>query len=442
MTRIHFTLCAAATTLAYACASEEPGGASPNPTEPVTATPTESTAAPSVSATDPVPPATTVPGSAGAPGAGGAPTSTLPDPTVDPTASVPAGTAGAPTTGGMGGASGMGGAVAGGMGGMPMAGGMGGMGGMGPQAPDMLSGTGLFTEKGVDGALVLAEGVREFEPLYWLWSDGSGKRRYVYLPPGTQIDTSDPDHWAFPAGTKFWKSFISGTQLVETRLIEKTGDGPEDWLFATYAWTTPDATDAVKMDYKDPWINAAGTTHDIPSGPSCEKCHIGLKDRVLGFSALQLNHDLPGVTLASLMDEGLLTDAISLDIGMPGDDEVTQNVVGYFHANCGNCHNDQPGLPIESVPAPQLMLRVLVDDLTLEDTGLFQTAINQRSTASSDLPVDYRIFGGDIDQSAVRFRMTLRMIEDQMPPIGTETQDEEGLAMIEEWIMSLPPPTE
>jgi hypothetical protein len=142
------------------------------------------------------------------------------------------------------------------------------------------------------------------------------------------------------------------------------------------------------------------------------------------------------------MDEGLLTDAISLDIGMPGDDELTQNVVGYFHANCGNCHNDEPGLPVESVPAPQLMLRVLVDDLTLEDTGLFQTAINQRSTASTDLPVDYRIFGGDIDQSAVRFRMTLRMIEDQMPPIGTEVQDEEGLALIEEWIMSLPPPTE
>jgi hypothetical protein len=34
------------------------------------------------------------------------------------------------------------------------------------------------------------------------------------------------------------------------------------------------------------------------------------------------------------------------------------------------------------------------------------------------------------------------MIEDQMPPIGTEVQDEEGLALIEEWIMSLPPPTE
>jgi hypothetical protein len=83
-----------------------------------------------------------------------------------------------------------------------------------------------------------------------------------------------------------------------------------------------------------------------------------------------------------------------------------------------------------------------VNDLTLEDTGLLRTAVNQRSTASSDLPVDYRISGGDIEQSAVRFRMTLRLHEDQMPPIGTEVQDDEGLAMIEEWIQSLPPPAE
>src|SRR5688572_15557345 len=71
----------------------------------------------------------------------------------------------------------------------------------GMEAPALLSETGLFTAR-VDGQLMLAEGVREFQPKYALWSDGALKNRYIYLPPGTQIDTSDEDHWVFPAGTK------------------------------------------------------------------------------------------------------------------------------------------------------------------------------------------------------------------------------------------------
>jgi hypothetical protein len=310
------------------------------------------------------------------------------------------------------------------------------------EPPPMLSETGLFTGRDEEGNLILAEGVREFEPRYWLWSDGSDKYRYVYLPPGTQIDTSDPDHWVLPAGTKLWKSFVIGGQLVETRLTERTGDGPSDYVFATYYWASADAEDAIKMDYEELLINAAGTTHDIPNGIMCERCHGALQERALGFSAIQLNHDLPGVTLTKLMDEGLLTDPISLDIGVPGDDELTRDALGYLHANCGNCHNDDIGVPEENVPEPQLLLRILTTDQTLEDTGVFQTAINQPTTASSELAVDYRIEGGNIEESAVHFRMTQRMIEDQMPPIGTEVQDMDGLELIQSWIETLPPPAE
>lgn len=310
-----------------------------------------------------------------------------------------------------------------------------------PEAPEMLSETGLYAERGADGELVLAEGVREFEPRYWLWSDGSDKRRYIYLPPDTQINTYDPDHWVFPVGTKFWKSFISADQLVETRLIWRTGEGENDWLFATYFWMSADATDAIKMDYKNLLLNAAGTDHDIPNGIMCERCHGALKDRALGFSALQLNHDRGGLDLATLMDEGLITDPISLDIGMPGDDELTREALGYLHANCGNCHNDANGLPVENVPEPQMLLRVSVHDETLEDTDTFNTAVNQPTTASGELAIPYRIAGGSLDDSAVHFRMTQRMIEDQMPPIGTEIVDPDGLELIQSWVETLPPPS-
>ena len=324
-------------------------------------------------------------------------------------------------------------------------GGAGGSGG----APAMLSETGLFTERGADQELVLAEGVREFEPRYWLWSDGSDKKRYVYLPPGTQIDTSDPDSWVLPAGAKLWKSFIAnetdeGTGvplLIETRLIERTGDGPDDYLFATYWWESADATDAVLMDPEQQLINAGPTSHDIPNGSHCQRCHGTSAERVLGFSALQLNHDLGGLNLETLMTEGWLTDPISLDIQMPGEDQQTQDALGYLHANCGNCHNDNPGIPLDAIPEPQMLLKVSVNDLTLEDTGFYQTALNQPGTASDHLALPYRFQGGSPEQSIAFHRMNLRYSEDQMPPLGTKLTDDDKLELMRSWIQALPPPS-
>lgn len=358
------------------------------------------------------------------------------------------GTGASAGTGGAGDSGGVGGSAAGGAGGEAGSAAMGGAGGQMIEAPGLLSETGLFTAR--DGVeLVLADGIRQFQPKYWLWSDGSDKRRYVYLPPGTQIDTSDADHWVVPVGMKLWKSFIVGDnppQLVETRLIERTGEGPNDFLFATYFWETPDATDASLVPYGDQIHDAANTTHDIPNGFLCEECHNRLKDRALGFSAIQLNHDLENLdwlNLETLMTEGWLTDAIPLTIEPPGDDQLTRDALGYLHANCGNCHNDSPGVALENVPEPQLLLRLLVDDETVEGTGVYQTAVNQPTTTSGSaaLELDYRIFGGDETQSAAYVRMTLRYHENQMPPIGTEETDPTGLETIGSWIQTLPPPT-
>jgi hypothetical protein len=46
-----------------------------------------------------------------------------------------------------------------------------------------------------------------YSPQYPLWSDGEVKRRWIFLPPGSAIDASDPDVWELPKGTKVWKEF-------------------------------------------------------------------------------------------------------------------------------------------------------------------------------------------------------------------------------------------
>src|SRR5262245_50772585 len=68
-------------------------------------------------------------------------------------------------------------------------------------------------------ARTLNPALLEYEPRFALWSDGASKRRWIELPPDTTIDDTDPDHWVFPVGTRFWKEFRTPTgALLETRL--------------------------------------------------------------------------------------------------------------------------------------------------------------------------------------------------------------------------------
>jgi hypothetical protein len=77
--------------------------------------------------------------------------------------------------------------------------------------------TGLFAAGSPAGT---GPGVMSFTPQYALWSDGAAKRRWLYLPPGTQIDAANPDAWEFPRGTRLWKEFAHD-RAVETRYIER-----------------------------------------------------------------------------------------------------------------------------------------------------------------------------------------------------------------------------
>ena len=60
-----------------------------------------------------------------------------------------------------------------------------------------------------------------FKPQYELWSDGEGKKRWVYIPECEKIDSSNMNDWSFPVGTRFFKEFSVGNKKVETRYIER-----------------------------------------------------------------------------------------------------------------------------------------------------------------------------------------------------------------------------
>jgi hypothetical protein len=312
-----------------------------------------------------------------------------------------------------------------------------------PSPPATLMASGLFTGLNANGSLVLAAGVEPFEPKYGLWSDGAGKARWVYLPPGEKIDTSDPDHWSFPVGTKFWKEFSIAGKRIETRLIEKFGPGPDDYLYAAYWWKPADAgsaTDAVLADPDEGVASANGTSHDIPARKLCDQCHGALVEHVLGFGALELAHSKPGVTVTALAQAARFTRPLPANLEFPGPDAKTRDALGYLHANCGNCHNTTPG--VFMIPEPRMDVRVRVGQ-ALEETGAYRTAINVEVTKfrhPTDPAITYRIAGGDTSRSCVSFRMADLAKDNRMPPIATKVVDTMGLSAVNAWIATLPAP--
>ncbi len=300
-------------------------------------------------------------------------------------------------------------------------------------APETLDQTGLYTSASADPTDT-APYADEYTPTYPLWSDGANKKRWMYLPACTQIDTSDMNHWVFPVGTRFWKEFRVGDTLVETRFIHRYGPGPDDWLFAAYQWDpdVPSPT-AGNTSYVPHGVNNAnGTQHDIPDQSACPECHAHLPEHILGFSAFELTGSPGAIDIGVLGNQHLLSVPAPNGFTPPGT-STQQAGLGYLHANCGICHNAFFHATTTSPP----QMRLLVEQTTLDATDTYTTMVNVL-TQNPDFPDTYRIKPGDHANSEVYMRMSTR-VNDQMPPIATEVVDTDGVATVAAFIDSLPP---
>lgn len=279
-----------------------------------------------------------------------------------------------------------------------------------------------LSETGISGP-----NVRQFKPRFELWSDGAVKRRLIALPAGERIDTSDMDNWKFPVGTRLWKEFNVGGTRVETRLLQKTGPGTEDWLTQAYVWL-PDGSEALAaLAGQD---NALGTDHDVPAEGQCRACHGGRKSFVLGFSALQLSYDAePGlVDLEQLVVEDRISQRPAARFELPGD-ATAQAALGYVHANCGHCHNqDRPDAASGRCFDPDNSLDFW---LKTGELGSVEGTPTYRSGKG------FAFEAGAPDDSRMIDLMSTRGFLKQMPPLGTEHVDETGLAKVRHFIAEL-----
>ena len=286
--------------------------------------------------------------------------------------------------------------------------------------------------------------VNPYTPGVVLWSDGAEKRRFLYLPPGTRIDTSSMDVWKFPVGTKAFKEFKVQGILVETRAMFKRDAAT--WDVGTYVWSADGKTATLNT-------STAGTLlpggYEIPGVKACDKCHHGGADKLLGVEAIALA--LPkaqGLGLAELAGRGLLTNPPpTTTIAIPED--ATGKAAGalaYLHMNCGvSCHSAR-GLGNDT----GLLMRLRADEIwptapgaapaTVQQTDIFSKSLNSSPTTGAvaqHFPGAVRISPGAHDQSLL-WILAHRRDMYQMPPLVSHMIDDTGTAMLADWIDAIP----
>src|SRR5512140_161115 len=306
--------------------------------------------------------------------------------------------------------------------------------------------TGLYADF---AAKNVSADARPYGPALQLWADGATKQRWLYLPPGQKIDTSNADDWVFPNGTKVWKEFTVDGKRIETRLYAKSATGT--WNHTTYRWNADD-TDAVRDDVggtvpRNGDGGAAVPPYQVPNGNECTDCHEGRKDRLLGLEPVNLGMPgATGVTLASLVAEGLLTSPPpTTTLAFPEDTSgKAAAALGWLHVSCGPCHNRSND---SSAKNSNIRLLTLMSQLAGTDAGADGGPVPVTSLDAWLTTVDkpsatqipdagsstYVIKRGDPSSSLVSYLAGHRVAlggtpnqKEQMPPIVTRVVDTVG----------------
>jgi len=288
-----------------------------------------------------------------------------------------------------------------------------------------------------------------------LFGDYAVKHRFVWMPPGAAAIYNGREVFEFPVGTVLVKSFAfpkdardpaQGERLVETRLLVRKTSG---WAMLPYVWND-DATDArlAVAGARVPvtWIHTDGTQRSqryiVPNMNQCKHCHIGSGIiKPIGPQARYLNYEyayadgaenqLARWTKAEYLSG--LDDPASAPVAPRWDDPATgtldQRARTYLDINCAHCHNP-------TGPAYTSGLDLSFDQTTPMRYGIFKAPVAAGRGASIGR---YDIVPGNPDTSILLYRLATTDPGVRMPTAGRNLVHDEGLALVREWIASMPP---
>jgi len=281
------------------------------------------------------------------------------------------------------------------------------------------------------------------------WSDYAIKSRWFAIPDATNTITWALDaNWTIPDGILWVKHFDlelergnpASRKRIETRVLTKTAS---DYYGVSYRWNE-DETEAYLVadggDEFDVQVVDGGVTNvqhwSIPSRNACLTCHTPQAGRTLGFTTRQLNMlaDMGGFigNQLDLLDQaGYFANEPDPPNTLPRhvrNDEVSypveERVRSYVAVNCAYCHRADGTVSGANWDGRS--------ELTLAQTGL----LDGEPINNGGNPTNKYIVVGDTLHSIVYNRIAATNGFSRMPPLATSELDQEGIALVQDWIMN------
>ncbi|MEX2489008.1 MAG: SO2930 family diheme c-type cytochrome [Pseudomonadales bacterium] len=340
------------------------------------------------------------------------------------------------------------------------------------RTPALLSDWHLLNVK--DGGLLWREDALPYDLNTPLFTDYAHKLRTVWMPEGTSADYREREHFDFPVGTVFTKTFyypkqegrllqtssydrdfdnrglnLKNVQLIETRILVKRETG---WEGLPYVWNE-DQTEARLKITGDIRALSIATGRDVtsfnyvvPNKNECASCHasnhtnkkivpIGPKSRHLNK---RYQHYKQGEDdqLTAWQQSGFLKNvpddfldaAPSAALWEAGArDNLTHRARSYLDINCGHCHS-----PVGPADTSGLFLQA--DETRTRHLGICKPPIAAGRGAEGR---SVSIYPGKPSESMMVSRMQSADLEKMMPELGRSLVHEEGVQLVASWIASL-----
>ncbi|MGB6220309.1 cadherin domain-containing protein [Haloferula sp.] len=320
--------------------------------------------------------------------------------------------------------------------------------------PPTLAETGIFADP---LTLEPNPGVVAYKPNLKFWSDGAEKSRWFVIKDlADRMVYSLDENWDFPEGMVWVKHFDfdldrdnPGTNMkrLETRVLVRNEGGSYG---VSYRWNEAGTSASLaalggedfEISYTEGGENKVLPWH-IPSRAECLTCHSPVAGHALSTSTRQLN--LEGTMAGQSGNMIDLLDLAGYITGYSGDSsslpkyhrpsdtsvDIETRVRSYLAVNCAYCHQPGGSGPPSWDGRPEL---------TMEKTGMLYGSLLSEATPDHS---DHVVRVGDKASSAIWNRVNARAAipgketfngYTQMPPLASNAFDDEGLALLSEWI--------
>ena len=321
--------------------------------------------------------------------------------------------------------------------------------------PPLLSQTGAFADT---PGMVPSGGLIPYDVIVPFWSDGAEKSRWISVPAGKKIKFAPTGEWTFPPGTIFVKTFEmpmdethpAVKRRLETRLL--VCDAAGGVYGACYKWRA-DNSDADLLPTNLTETISIETATGVrtqawyyPSRQDCLTCHTANAGLVLGVKTRQLNRAFTypsGITdneLRAWSHAGLFDTNFDNLNNLDGGDlktfpalartddparSLTDRARSYLDANCAQCHRPKGTVAYFD--------------------ARYDTPLAEQNLIKGPVLIDERIDNPHVIAPNDIWRSILYLRTDtleayRMPPLARNTIDERGMALLRQWIESLPGP--